>query len=306
MRHIHSLEEISLSNSYLAIGVFDGVHRGHRALIEKMIAAAHAKNLPAVVLAFDPHPAFVLSGREIPCLTTPDERASLLQALGADVVFTQRFTRELSQLSAYEYISQLKARLGFSRLFVGYDFALGKGREGDAARLTEIGLALGYAVETVSALGGESGVVSSTQIRALIAKGKVGAAANLLGDFYRMSGEVIRGAGRGKQINCPTANVDYPPQKVAPPNGIYACWARLGGERFMAATNIGFNPTFTPERTTPSLEAHLLDFDRDIYGETLTLEFVAHLREEIRYSTVEALMAQIEDDKKQTRRILAG
>lgn len=306
MRHIHSLEEISLPNSYLTIGAFDGVHRGHRAIIEKMIAEARTQNLPSVVLAFEPHPVFVLTGKEIPRLTMPDERARLLENIGADVVFTQRFTRELSQLSAREYISQLKARLGFSRLFIGYDFALGRGREGDATRLTQIGAELGYTVETVSALGGESGAVSSTQIRKLIANGEVSAATNLLGDFYRMSGEVIRGAGRGKQINCPTANVDYPPQKVAPSNGIYACWARLGDERFMAATNIGFNPTFTPNRTTPSLEAHLLDFDRDIYGETLTLEFVAHLREEVRYSTVEALMTQIAKDVQQTRRILNG
>jgi riboflavin kinase/FMN adenylyltransferase len=120
-----------------------------------------------------------------------------------------------------------------------------------------------------------------------------------------MSGEVIHGAGRGKQINFPTANVNYAPQKATPPNGIYACWARLGKERFMAATNIGLNPTFTPERKTPSLEAYLLDFDRDIYGEVLTLEFIVRLREEIRYTTVEALISQIHDDVNQTRSILS-
>ena len=120
-----------------------------------------------------------------------------------------------------------------------------------------------------------------------------------------MSGEVIHGAGRGKQINFPTANVDYAPQKASPPNGIYACWAKLGDERFMAATNIGFNPTFTPERKTQSLEAYLLDFDRDIYGDVLTLEFVARLREEIRYTNVEALIEQIHDDVLQTRKLLS-
>jgi riboflavin kinase/FMN adenylyltransferase len=130
-------------------------------------------------------------------------------------------------------------------------------------------------------------------------------AAKLLGYPYSMSGEVIHGAGRGKTINFPTANVDYPKEKAAPPNGIYACWARLGNERFMAATNIGLNPTFTPERQIPSLEAYLLDFDRDIYGEVMTLEFIARLRDEIRYTTVEALIDQIHDDVKQTRKVLS-
>lgn len=306
MLHYRSLEEVSLKNSYLTVGVFDGVHRGHREIIHKLVKDAHANSSPAVVLTFDPHPASVLSGREIRCLTTPDERADLLGSLGVDTVITQRFTRDLSTVPAHEYMSRLKAHLGLNHLLIGYDFALGKGREGNAPRLTDIGLELGYSVEVVPALSDESGVISSTEIRKLVSIGNMSEAAKLLGYPYRMSGEVIHGAGRGKKINFPTANVDYSKQKATPPNGIYACWARLGNERFMAATNIGLNPTFTPERQIPSLEAYLLDFDRDIYGEVLTLEFVVRLREEIRYTTVEALIDQIHDDVNQTRNILSN
>lgn len=306
MQHHRFLEELTLKNSYLTVGVFDGVHRGHREIIHKLVRDAHMNNAPAVVLTFEPHPASVLTGREIRCLTTSDERADLLFLLGVDTVITQRFTPDLSAVPAHEYMSRLKSHLGLSHLLVGYDFALGRGREGNAPRLTEIGLELGYTVEVVPALGDESGVISSTEIRKLVSIGDMAEAAKLLGYRYRMGGEVIHGEGRGKKLNFPTANIDYPKQKAIPPNGIYACWARLGDERYMAATNIGLNPTFTPERKIPSLEAYLLDFDRDIYGEILTLEFVARLRDEIRYTNVEALIEQIHEDVKQTRVLLSA
>ena len=306
MQHYRSLEEVSLNNSFLSVGVFDGVHRGHREIVHRLVRDARSQNAPAVVLTFDPHPASVLTGREIRCLTTPDERADLLGSLGVDVVITQRFTRDLSTVAAHEYMSRLKGHLGLARLLIGYDFALGKGREGNAPRLTEIGAELGYTVEVVPALSDESGVISSTEIRKLVSTGAMSEAAKLLGYPYKMSGEVIHGAGRGKKINFPTANVDYPKEKAAPPNGIYACWARLGNERFMAGTNIGLNPTFTPERQIPSLEAYLLDFDRDIYGEVLTLEFVARLRDEIRYTNIDDLINQIHEDVDQTRAILSA
>lgn len=306
MRHYRSLKEVSLENAYLTVGVFDGVHRGHRKIVNTLIEKARAKNAPAVVLTFEPHPASVLTGREIRCLTTPDERADLLFSLGVDIVVTQRFTLDLAALSAHEYMSTLKAHLGLAHLMIGYDFALGRGREGNAPRLAEIGSELGYTVEVAPALSDESGVISSTEIRKLVSTGNMPEAEKLLGYPYSMGGEVVHGEGRGRKLNFPTANIDYPKQKAMPPNGIYACWARLGNERFMAATNIGLNPTFTPERKIPSLEAYLLDFDRDIYGELLTLEFVSRLRDEIRYTTVEALIAQIHKDVEQTREILSA
>jgi riboflavin kinase/FMN adenylyltransferase len=306
MRHYHTLEEVSVKNAWLTIGVFDGIHRGHREIIRKLVTEAHANHAPAVLLTFDPHPANVLSGQEIKCLTTPDERAELLGSLGMDIVITQRFTRDLSSATAFEYMSRLKRTLDLKRLLIGYDFALGKGREGNANRLSEIGAELGYRVEVINALSDESGVISSTEIRKLVATGNVSEAAKLLGYNYIIGGEVIHGAGRGRTINFPTANIDYPKQKATPSNGIYACWAYLENEKFMAATNIGFNPTFTPERQTPSLEAYLLDFDRDIYGEHVKLEFVSRIRNELKFNSVEALIWKIQEDVEKTRELLAG
>lgn len=304
MKHYHSLEEATLQNSYLTIGVFDGVHRGHREIITKLVDDAHVKNSPAVVLTFDPHPASVLTGKEIRLLTTPDERAEILHSLGVDVVITQRFTHDLSTATALEYMTRLKHQLGLSHLLIGYDFALGKGREGNAPRLTEIGKELNYTVEIIPALSDESGVISSTEIRKLISIGNVSEANKLLGYEYPLGGIVIHGAGRGKKINFPTANIDYPQSKATPSNGIYACWATLGEEKFIAATSVGFNPTFTPERQVQSVEAYLLDFDRDIYDQYLKLEFVTRIRDEVKFESVEALIQQIGEDVKQTRTLL--
>ena len=304
MRHYHSLEEVNLQTSWLTIGVFDGVHRGHQEIIKKLTTGAHTKEVPAVVLTFDPHPASVLSGHEIKCLTLPDERADLLRQLGVDVVITERFTRELSTVTAYDFMSRLTRQLGLKHLLIGYDFALGKGREGNAKRLTEIGSDLGYTVEVVSALSDESGVISSTEIRKLIEVGNVTEAARLLGHLYSLHGPVIHGDGRGKTINVPTANIAYSHEKMIPTKGIYACWAYLHDTRYRAAINIGTNPTFTPDKQIPNVEAYLLDLHQDIYGEDVRLEFVARLRDELKFDSVDVLVEQIWKDVAVAREVL--
>jgi riboflavin kinase/FMN adenylyltransferase len=304
MGHYRSLEEVNLKTSWLTVGVFDGVHRGHQQIVEKLTTGASADGVPAVVLTFDPHPASVLGGRELKCLTLPDERADLLTQLGVDVVITEHFTRELSMVTAYEFMSRLKRQLGLKQMLIGYDFALGKGREGNAARLAEIGSALGYSVEVVPALSDESGVISSTEIRKLIEVGNVAEAAHLLGHLYSLHGPVIHGDGRGRTIDVPTANIAYSHEKMIPAKGIYACWAYLRGQRYLAAINIGTNPTFTPDKEVPNVEAHLLDFRGEIYGEDVRLAFVARLRDELKFEAVDALLEQIWKDVEQTRTIL--
>lgn len=304
MLHYRSLEEVTLPGSWLTVGVFDGVHRGHQQIINKLAAGAHANGLPAVVLTFDPHPAKVFGRGDIKLLTLPGERARLLGEYGVDVVITQTFDRQLADTSAFDFMRRLKTQLGLEHLILGYDSTLGKDREGNAARLTEIGSELGYAVETVSALGDESGVISSTEIRKLVTVGKVEEAARLMGHPYRLQGLVSHGDQRGRGIGFPTANLEYAREKVMPVGGIYACRAYLGGERHMAAVNLGTNPTFTPDKQTLNVEAYLLDFNRDIYGEMMRLEFVARLREEMRYDSVETLIRQIRLDVEQTRAIL--
>jgi riboflavin kinase/FMN adenylyltransferase len=305
MQHYRSLEEVSLRNAWLTIGVFDGVHRGHQQIIQKLTAGAHQNDAPAVVLTFDPHPASVLGSQNIKILTTPEERAELFAELGADLVITQRFTRDLASVSAQEYMARLSNRLGLGHLLIGYDFALGKGREGNAARLTEIGRELDYTVEVVQAVADESGVISSTAIRKLVVTGNVIEAEKLLGHPYSLRGPVVHGDGRGHRINIPTANIQYPEQKVIPAHGIYACQAWIGVERFMAATNVGINPTFTPDKQTPNVEAHILDFSSDIYGKEVKLEFIARLRDELKFDSVEALIKQIHADIARTREILS-
>jgi len=304
MQHYRSLEEVNLQDSWLTIGVFDGVHRGHQEIIKKLTTGAHADDAPAVVLTFDPHPASVLSGHEIKCVTLPDERADLLGKLGVDVVITERFTRELSTVTAYDFMSRLIPQLGLQHLLIGYDFALGKGREGNATRLTELGLELGYTVEVVSALSDESGVISSTEIRKLIEVGNVAEAARLLGHLYSLHGPVIHGDGRGRTINVPTANISYSHDKMIPAKGIYACWAYLNDKKYLAAINIGTNPTFTPDKQSPNVEAHLLDFHRELYGEDVRLEFVARLRDELKFDSVDELLEQIWKDVAKVREIL--
>ena len=316
MNHYRSLEEISLQKSWLTIGVFDGVHRGHQEIIKKLTTGAHEKNLPAVVLTFDPHPAKVFGRDDIKLLTLPDERAEILGALGVDVVITHPFNREVANITAFDFMQRLKSHIGLDHLVLGYDSALGKDREGNIPRLIEIGSELGYTVETVSALSDESdalsgeaiskrGVISSTAIRKLITVGKVEEAAKLMGRPYRLQGVVIRGDQRGRTIGFPTANLDYTADKLIPASGIYACWAFVNQQRFQAAVNIGTNPTFTPDKKTMSVEAYLLDFDRDIYDENLQLEFVLRLRDELKFDSVDALVTQIRKDVDEVRQRLA-
>jgi riboflavin kinase/FMN adenylyltransferase len=304
MKHHCALEDVTLEHAWLTIGVYDGVHRGHKEIIRRLTQGAHAIGAPAVVLTFDPHPAVVLSGRDIKLLTTPVERAEVFTALGLDELVTVAFTTELSQVSAFDFMSRLKKRLGVDQLLIGYDFALGKGREGNTTRLIEIGRELDYQVQIVAAVSDESGVISSTEIRKLVSTGDVAEAARLLGHPYTLRGKVVHGDGRGHRINIPTANMDYPLNKVIPSNGIYACWAYLGEEKFKALINIGINPTFTPDKQTPNVEAHLLDFDRKIYDQVLKLDFVERLRDEKKFASVDALVEQIHVDIDRGRQIL--
>jgi riboflavin kinase/FMN adenylyltransferase len=304
MQHYRSIDELTLENSWLTVGVFDGVHRGHQQVISKLTAGARTNGAPAVVLTFDPHPAKVFGRGEIKLLTLPGERAKLLGDLGVDVVITHPFNMSVANITAFDFMKQLKERLGVSHLVLGYDSTLGKNREGNATRLAEIGLELGYTVETVTALGDESGVISSTEIRKLITVGNVSEAARLMDHPYRLQGLVAHGDQRGRTIGFPTANLNYAREKVVPASGIYACWAHVRGARHMAAVNVGTNPTFTPDKQTLNVEAYLLDFDEDIYDESITLEFVQRLRDELKYDSVAALIEQIKRDVEQTRKLL--
>lgn len=306
MEHHRSLESVALRDSWLTIGVFDGVHRGHQEILKNLTAGARAVGAPAVVLTFYPHPAVVLRKQtDFKYLTLPEERAGLLADLGVDVVITLPFTPELAVLSAREFMSEVRDHLAPRRLWVGYDFALGRNREGNYERLAVLGRELGYEVCALNAVTNGAQVVSSSLIRARLAAGEVAEAARALGRPYAVSGPVVHGDGRGKKINIPTANIDYPREKVIPANGVYACWAWVQAERRKAVTNVGVRPTFTPEEQRPHVEAHLLDFNGELYDQELRLEFVARLRHEMRFPSVTALIEQIQRDSAHAARMLS-
>ncbi len=307
MQHITALESVSLRDAWVTIGTFDGVHLGHQQIISKITAGAHQAGLPAVIVTFYPHPALVLRKREDPFyLTTPEERAVLLGELGADVVITIPFTPEVASLTAYEFMSRLKAHTGLSHLVVGYDFALGRGREGNAARLREIGAELGYTLEESGPVVLDGEAVSSTAIRACLLRGEIDRVNQMIGRTYRLTGRVVRGDGRGRRLGIPTANLSVWAARAIPGAGVYACHAVFNGATLGAVTNIGIRPTFEEQPVPPRVEAYLLDFDQDLYDQELALEFVARLRDERRFPDVQALVAQIQADIVIARGILNG
>lgn len=288
----------------LTIGAFDGLHRGHAHLIGGAVQRARALGCQSAVLTFEPHPdAVVYPERPRLVLTDADERTELVEALGVDLLLVVPFTAELMALPSQAFMTQVTQAVALRELWVGYDFALGRRREGDAAKLAEIGRTLGYNVHPVEPLTLDGQVVSSTRIRAALEVGDVPAAARLLGRLYSLRGIVVEGDKRGRTIGFPTANIAVDAERLVPHNGVYVCHATVGGERYGAVTNIGVRPTFDGTRRT--VEAYLLDFAGDIYGEVLRLEFAERLRGEQKFHGIAALVAQITGDVAAAREQLA-
>jgi len=308
MPHIHDLTNIHLQQpSVLTVGVFDGVHRGHQYLIRQLVESAHAQNRQAVVLTFFPHPDQVrqnIRGRYY--LTTDEERAALLLKLGVDYVVTQPFDATTRQTQAKDFVNQLVEQLDMKELWVGADFALGHNREGNVTFLTRQGIKKGYTVQVIDLLQTENPhnvIITSTLIRDALIRGDVEQAQAWLGRAYAISGPVVKGARRGHTIGFPTANLAVWDQQIIPANGVYAGWANLGNEHFMTVTNIGVRPTFDHGDVT--VEAHLLDFRRDLYGATLTVTFEKQLRPEMKFADLPALIEQINVDIEKSRAYLS-
>lgn len=305
MKHVTSLDALSLQNSWVTIGTFDGVHRGHQALIHTLVEGAHQQGHPAVVVTFYPHPTAVLGKSPPPgYLTSPDERARYLGELGVDWVVTLTFDHKMAGLSALQFMQWLTAHLGVRYLVIGYDFALGRGREGTPERLQAIGQQLGYEVILTHPIQAGEQPISSSHIRHLILQGEIESANQWLGRLYSIEGTVVPGDGRGHSLGFPTANLAFWPEKLLPANGVYATWAWIGERRLAAVTNLGLRPTFDSPLPSRHLEAHLLDFTGNLYHQTLRLAFVARLRPEQRFANIEALKAQIHNDIRKAREIL--
>jgi riboflavin kinase/FMN adenylyltransferase len=297
MQIVHGLpNSINARPTILTIGAFDGVHRGHQHLIGSVVRRAQALGWQSAVLTFDPHPDMVIHPQRAPFyLTSIEEQADLIADLGVDLLIVLPFTTEVMHFTAQQFMQQVQQAIALRELWIGWDFALGRKREGNLTRLRELGQELGYSVHPVDAFTLADGMpISSTRIREALLAGDVEAAAVLLGRHFGLRGPVMKGDQRGRKIGFPTANIQVNEQHVLPGDGVYVCRALVDGQRYGAVTNIGLRPTFDGKRRT--VEAYLLDFVDDIYGETVRLELLHRLRGEQKFDGIAALIAQINTD----------
>jgi riboflavin kinase / FMN adenylyltransferase len=289
----------------LTLGVFDGVHLGHRALISAAVAEARARGLRSAAMTFAPHPAEVLAQEAaVQYLSSLPQRKALIRAVGAEIVVTLHFTREVASLTAEEFMADITRELGVVSLWVGPDFALGRGRQGNMSVLAEIGSRMGYSIQTVPAVVLDGAVISSSTIRALLLKGMIREATAMLGRPYTLEGEVRRGDGRGRHLGFPTANLQLDPRRVIPANGVYVVRASPGPTTLAGVANVGTRPSFGVNER--NLEVHLLDFAADLYGQHLRVEFLERLRPEMRFGSTDELVAQMHHDAAAARAFLAG
>lgn len=296
----------------VAIGNFDGVHLGHRALIEQAKQVARLSGGEAVALTFDPHPARFFAPKLAPPMLAPlERRIELLHEAGADVVLVEPFTAEFAALTAEAFVEHVLAKdIGAQHVVVGADFSFGKDRRGNTGVLAELGKRLGIGVSIVPQVAATGLVCSSTKIREFVLEGRVEGAGLLLGRPFEIDGAIVHGLGRGRTLGVPTANLKQEGE-ILPKPGVYAGRAcRLGDDRtgasawFAAAISIGNNPTFAAKGQPELLvEAHLLDFTGDLYGTRMRLAFVAQLREQRRFSSVGELVAEIGRDIARVREI---
>ncbi len=299
-------EDLQPGERVVTIGTFDGVHRGHRRLLEQAVQRGQQLDLPVTGVTFEPVPAAVLrpeafAGR----ISTPDEKMEQLAEAGLDEIVVVPFTRELSRWSPEEFMAWLKEKTGLRELWVGEEFALGKDRAGTVERLAEIGAALGFRVVAVPRLTNGEEVVSSSRVRAAVMNGDVATARRLLGRPFRVAGEVVHGQHLGRQIGFPTANI-VPPDGLAPlADGIYAAWGWLPGDETSrpAVAYIGSRPTV--DGGERMVETHLLDFDGNLYGQTLATDLLERIRPDARFDSLDALITQMQIDTAQAREILA-
>ncbi len=291
-----------VQGTVVTVGTFDGVHLGHRAVLNEIGRRARRRDMHSVLVTFDRHPLTVVSSDAAPgMLTTPDEKKEILSQSGLDYVAFLPFTHALSRLAPESFVRRILAeRFRVRELVIGYDHGFGRARSGDIGLLRRIGAEQGFDVDVVPAVRVDGQAVSSTAIRALVAEGRVEAAAALLGRPYSFRGPVVHGLGRGHDLGFPTANIPAPSgSKLLPCQGIYAVRASLRTDIRDGLLHLGPRPTFAG--SPPSIELFILDFDRDIYGETVRVEFLKRLRDVRPFSSADALVQQMQVDEETAR-----
>ncbi|MEQ8908248.1 MAG: bifunctional riboflavin kinase/FAD synthetase [Vicingaceae bacterium] len=281
-------------------GTFDGVHIGHRTILNRLAEVAKKMKGESVLLTFYPHPRMVLqedSGLRL--INTIEEKTDLLRKAGLDHLIIHPFTKEFSRTTSLEFVRDILVnQIGTDRLVIGYDHHFGRNREGSFEHLKEYGPVYGFAVEEIPAQDIEDVNVSSTKIRKALAEGDVKTANTYLGHTFQLRGAVVKGNQLGRTLGYPTANLDLEnPYKLIPANGIYAVQATLGDESFKGMLNIGLRPTLKEPNPKQTIEVNLFDFDRDIYGESLQLDLIERIRDEKEFEGLEALKSEMEKDK---------
>jgi len=288
----------------VTVGVFDGVHHGHRHLIGRLVEAAGTKYIPTV-LTFSNHPITVLRpGTVVKTITTPEDKDRLLRDLGVGLVISLEFTPELARVSAADFTSLLVELLAMKGLVLGPDTALGHNREGNLEFLTRRGEELGFWVEAVEPFAMNGQAIKSRNIRQAVSQGDLATCNRFLGRTFSIRGKVISGERRGRDLGFPTANLALPGESLFPGDGIYATWAVIDGERHPSATSIGIRPTFGPSDRL--VEVHVLDFNGDLYDKEIGVEFVGKIRDQQKFPGIDELIAQMDRDVAQARLTLAG
>jgi riboflavin kinase/FMN adenylyltransferase len=288
----------------LTIGVFDGVHAGHRYLLKQLQQRAAEKNLLSGVVTFNPHPQSVLHpDHQLPWLSNLEDRVTTFQQLSVSIVAVLTFTPKLAQLSARDFMSLLKKYLKMRGIIVGPDFALGRGGEGNISLLRTLGNQMEFSVEVIPPYTINGELVSSTLIRQALIQGDMKRVEKLMGHHFYLRGKVITSDKRGRALGFPTANLDIKPQQASPNNGIYATITHVDGKQFPSATNIGTRPTFGEGQKT--IETHLLNYKGNLYSKEIRVEFVQKLRDEKRFASSEELKTQIEEDVRRVKALLA-
>jgi len=304
MRVIHDLSQASVErDTVLTIGAFDGLHLGHQSLLKRLMRSAQENGRLSGVVTFDPLPRAVLAPDSgLLCLTSIEDKIELLQAWGLDILVIVPFTLEVSRTSARDFVWPLRDRLRLAELWVGWNFALGRGREGDVPALQKLGQEMGFDVHVVEPVSDGGAVISSTQVRSLLGAGRVSEAAEMLGRYYQFRGIVVPGVEPEQQVGLATANVCVENLCSLLASGVYATYVVVQGRRYPAVANIGAQPACEDNR--PTIPVYLLDFDGELLGERIQVQFVERLRDERHFTSAKALRAQIKRDVAKAREIL--
>lgn len=291
-------------NTCLAIGAFDGLHKGHQLIINEALKEARKNNFPAAVLSFHPHPLEIIPGKEPPpSVVSRRQKISILEEMGVDYYFEQKFNPKFAALRAEEFINNiLREKLRVNTVVVGDDFRFAYKNEGNVEILTKMGELHGFEAKIISQLHASDDRISSTRIRSLLEKGEIKKAEKLLGRPYQVCGRVIHGKKRGRKLGFPTANLKLETNYALPPEGVYAANVKLAGKNYAAAANLGYNPTFNNQNI--SFEVYILDFEGDLYGKRLCVNLLEFIREEKDFNDKDKLIKQMEKDILYTRNLL--